>query len=363
MDTTDIKITFNDEGVCNYCLEAPPIIKRLTYSEDQIEINLSRLMDKIKGRKKGKYDCLIGLSGGVDSSYLAYLAQKIGLKPLAVHFDNGWNSKVSVENIKSIVNRCDLDFETYVINWSEFRDIQRSFFKAGVVDIEMITDHAIYASMFSIAKKNNIKSILSGSNYRTEHGLPKSWTWLKQDFKNIKSIHALFGERKLKTFPRMGIVKYALIRALGLGVRFYKPLDLINYRKSEALDVLKKEFDWHYYGGKHYESIFTKFYQAYILPKKFNIDKRKAHLSALIRNGEISRDFARRELDKPLYEDGELQNEYDYVVKKLGFSRKEFDKILSSPPVSHDKYGSNIVYANFLLDLWKKYLAKEITTA
>ena len=363
MDTTDNHIIFNDEGICNYCLEASSIIKKLTYSEIQVEANLSRLASEIKDRKKGKYDCLIGLSGGVDSSYLAYLAYKMGLKPLAVHFDNGWNSKISVENIKSIVNRCNLDFETYVINWSEFRDIQRSFFKAGVVDIEMITDHAIYASMFSIARKNNIKSVLSGSNYRTEHGLPKSWTWLKQDFKNIRSIHALFGERKLKTFPRMGITKYALIRTLKLGVRFYKPLDLINYRKSEALETLEKEFTWHYYGGKHYESIFTKFYQAYVLPKKFNIDKRKSHLSALIRNGEISRDLAQQELNKPLYEDGELKHEYDYVIKKLGFSKGKFEKILSSLPIPHDRYGSDIAYANFLLGFWKKYLSKEITTA
>ena len=362
MDTTDSEIFFDDRGICKYCLEAKPLIEKLTYTQGQIDQGLSRLAREVKKRKKGKYDCLIGLSGGVDSSYLAYLAHKMGLVPLVVHFDNGWNSKVSIENIKSIVNKCKFDFETYIINWPEFRDLQRSFLKAGVLDIEMLTDHAIYASMVSLARKYKIKSILSGSNYRTEHGLPKTWSWPKQDWKNIKAIHSLFGERKLKTFPRMGITRYALIRALGLGVRFYKPLDLVNYSKKEALKTLKEEFNWHYYGGKHYESIFTKFYQAYILPKKFNIDKRKAHFSALIRNHEISREEAQQEMAKPLYEENDLRNEYDYVIKKLGFSKDEFDNIIASPPVHHRHYKSDIGYANFLAGLWKKYFNKEVTT-
>ena len=279
LDESISDVVINDEGRCQYCLEAEIKIPQFSYTDEQVEKNLSDLSLKIKS--SGKYDCLIGISGGVDSSYVTYLAhQKLKVNPLVIHFDNGWNSETANRNIQKIVSKAGFDFQTYVIDWHEFRDLQRSFFLADVLDIEMLTDHAIYAAMFKLAKKHGIRHVLSGSNYRTEHGLPGSWSWIKQDFKNIKAIHKLYGSKKLKSFPVMGITKYGLIRAFKLGATFHKPLDLINYKKDQAMETLKSEYGWEYYGGKHYESVFTKFYQAHYLPTKFGIDKRRAHLSS-----------------------------------------------------------------------------------
>jgi N-acetyl sugar amidotransferase len=315
MDTTDSEIKFDAEGLCNYCLEAKPLISQYKFTPEQEKNNLDRLKNLILKDKKGKYDCVVGLSGGVDSSYVADVAKKMGLNPLCVHFDNGWNSETAVSNIKKIVDKCGFDLETYVIDWSEFKDLQRSFFKAGVVDIEMLSDHAIMATMFKLRKQHDIKYILSGSNFVTEHGMPLTWLWRKQDLVNIKDIQKKFGTRKIKNFPTLNSIRYQISRLLGFGGVYIELLNNINYSKNKAMEVLIEEFDWKYYGGKHYESVFTKFYQAYYLPVKFNIDKRKVHLSAQIRNGEITKADAIKELEKPLYTPMELKNDLEYVLK------------------------------------------------
>lgn len=350
MDTSASEIEFDESGVCNYCIEVEAIISNYKISDEEEEKNLNRFKTIIKKDQKGKYDCVVGLSGGVDSSYIAYLAKKLGLNPLCVHFDNGWNSELAVSNIKKIVDICGFDLETYVIDWPEFKDLQRSFFKAGVVDIEMLSDHAIMATMFSLRKKHNIKYILSGSNYITEHGMPISWLWRKQDLTNIRGIQKEFGTKKIKNFPTLNSVQYQISRMFGLGGVYIELLDSVNYSKQRAMEVLKKEFDWQYYGGKHYESVFTKFYQAYFLPKKFSIDKRKVHLSAQIRNGEITRAEALQEMEKPLYKEGELNNDLDYVLKKLSFTRGEFEDIMKDKPREHLDYPSD----EWIFNLWRR---------
>jgi N-acetyl sugar amidotransferase len=354
MESSSVSLEFDEQGRCNYCVDSASTLENLKLSSDQVAKSLENLAKEIKSTASGEFDCLIGLSGGVDSSYVAYLAKQMNLKVLAVHFDNGWNSETAVNNIKKIVDRCGFEYVTYVINWPEFKDLQRSFFLAGVLDIEMLTDHAIYAAMFKLAREYKIKHVLSGSNFNTEHGLPKQWSWVKQDIKNIRAIHKQYGKRPLKSFPIMGITKYGLIRAFKLGATFHKPLDMVNYNKTKAMETLKEEFDWNYYGGKHYESTFTKFYQAHVLPHKFGIDKRRAHLSSLIRNGEITREEALAEIDKPLYDPVELSNDLAYVAKKLSFTEDELKKILDESPIPHDHYPSDISYARNLISLWKR---------
>lgn len=358
MDSTDPDIFFDSNGVCHYCRTTAKKILNYRYSSEQEHENLKQLAKTIKSRKKGEYDSILGLSGGVDSSYVAYLAMEMGLNPLCVHFDNGWNSEVAVNNIRKIIDVTGFDLKTYVIDWPEFRDLQRSFFKAGVIDIEMLTDHAIFATLFKIRKEFKITTVLSGTNYATEHGMPPTWLWSKMDSMNIKSIHKKFGELSIRTFPMMSSFYWLLMRQFGIGGVFEEPLNIINYSKKEAMLTLERRFEWKYYGGKHYESLFTKFYQAYVLPTKFGIDKRKVHYSDLIRNGEIDRNEAVFELNKPLYSEIELRKDKDFVLKKLGFTEVDFDELISKKPVPHDFYSSDRIYIKPLIYLGKKILSK-----
>lgn len=355
MDTSDPDIVFDDAGICNHCHDAKTALIRVQLSDDVAQQNLDDLADKIRANSKGRpYDAVVGMSGGVDSSYVAWLAHKMDLRILAVHFDNGWNAEIATANIHTLVEGFGFDLETCVIDWPEFKDLQRAFIKAGVVDIEMLTDHAIMASMFELAKRHNIKYVLSGTNVATEHGMPRAWVWNKQDLINIQAIHKRFGDRKLKSFPRMGLLKSIVRRYLGIGFEFVEILDLINFRKNEAMKLLEKKTGWRYYGGKHYESVFTKFYQAYILPQKFGIDKRKVHLSALVRNGEMTRDEALVELGLPLYNVDDLRRDKAYVLKKLGFSEEKFDALMDEKPVAHSFYDSDIRIRSILKKIARK---------
>lgn len=353
MDTTDAEITFDLEGVCNHCKGHEKKVSDAPFSKPGAHDALTRVVERVRGSKNGDYDCIVGLSGGVDSSYVAYQAVKLGLKPLAVHFDNGWNSELAVKNIEEMVNRLGLDLHTFVIDWEEFRDIQRSFFKANVIDIEMVTDHAIFASMFRIAKENGIRYILSGTNAATESIMPRTWQHFKFDLRNLKAIHRRFGTRPIRRYPTLGV--------FGMGWNHYvagfQSVSLLNYlpyRKDDAIGTLERELGWKYYGGKHYESVFTKFYQAHILPAKFKIDKRRIHLSDLIMNGEITRDQALAELDKPLYDPVAFEQDRDYICKKLGFSVLEFNDYIEREPVSHFAYPSYAKFAQKFVDLHRK---------
>lgn len=340
MDTTDPDIVFGEKGICNNCKDYFEIEKRFVFKGEEGKKKLEEIVNKIKEDGKHKeYDCILGLSGGTDSSYVAYLAKKNGLRVLAVHMDNGWNSELSVHNIEKCLKGLDFDLETIVVDWEEFKDLHLAYLKASVVDIEVVTDHAIAAAIYKIANKKRIKYILSGTNIVTEGILPKSWNYRKNDLRNLKDIHKRYGKLKLRTYPTLGLYKLLYYRFLKR-IQFISVLDYVDYNKKEAKEVLHREFSWDDYGGKHYESIFTKFYQAYILPTKFNIDKRKAHLSTLICSGQITREEALEELEKPLYEKDELERDKEYVLKKLGLSEEEFEYLMKLPIKKHQEYGT-----------------------
>ncbi|NOX51074.1 MAG: N-acetyl sugar amidotransferase, partial [Gammaproteobacteria bacterium] len=355
----DPEITFNSAGVCRYCA----LHDALAYDRKDGLVSFEQVAQQVRASGEGKeYDCLIGLSGGVDSSYVTHLAHINNLRPLVVHFDNGWNSELAVDNIKRILNVTKFDLHTLVVNWAEFVDIQRSFFKASVVDIEIVTDHAITATMMNLAREFDIKYILSGSNQATESGMPSSWSWRKQDWVNIRAIHCKFGSEKIKTFPQYGTFRMFYDRFFGRRLMSIPILDHIEYRKDEAVKTLVEKYGWRAYGGKHYESVFTKFYQAYVLPTKFHIDKRKSHLSSLIRNGEMSREEAMDELRIPLYSEQELQLERAFVLKKLEFGEDEFAQIMRAPSKLHTDFRSDESLLKLLriLNKWglKRLLAR-----
>lgn len=339
-DTQIEGITFNKEGLCSYCQNYDRLAARyINIPKEEKQKQLNIIVSKIKrlGRNK-KYDCILGLSGGVDSSYLAWLANDLGLRPLVVHFDNGWNSELAVKNIENIVNKLNYDLETYVFNWEEFKDLQRAYFKAGVVDIEVPTDYLIFAVLNKLAAKKGIKYILSGYNYVTEFGMPKGWnTPNKFDNENLEDIHRKFGKIQLKNFPKFGryqIFYYSKV----LGIETSPLLNYVEYIKKDVKAFIAKELSWQDYGGKHYESIFTRFYQGYVLPKKFKIDKRKAHWSALICSGQATKEEALEDLMKPPYPVKMQEEDLVYVAKKLDFTREEFEDILNAEPVPHNFY-------------------------
>ncbi len=339
-DINDKDISFDTSGVCNYCLEFESRKKNYTFTELEEKKNIEEIKKKLTNTKS-KYHAIIGLSGGVDSSYVCYLAHKMGLNCLLVQMDNGWNSKISTSNINKIIKKTGFDYYNYLLNWNEFKDLQRSFLQAGVIDLEVLTDHAVWAVLFKYTKKFKIKYTLTGDNYLTENGMPSSWNWIKSDSSNIKDIHKKFGTVKLKTFPFLGFYRWYLNRYFGFEGTMIPILNKINYNKFKAIKNLKEYFDWEEYEGKHYESNFTKFYQSYILPQKFKVDKRKSHLSALIRANQITKRDAQIEIEKPLFKGNQLQLEKEFFEKKLGYTSEEFDKIMSDKPISHDKYKSD----------------------
>lgn len=342
----DPYITFDDQGVCNHCREYDTLVSERLLSPTDSKKKLNAMIDAIKAAGKGKeYDCLIGLSGGVDSTYLAYKVKEFGLRPLAVHFDNGWNDELAVKNIENIVNKLDIPLYTLVVDWNEFRDLQLSYLKASVVDIEAITDHAILATMYRLAMKHSIKYILSGTNIVTEAILPSSWVHNKGDSINIRAIHDAYGQVKLKTYPTIDLKKLQFAKIV-YGIKSEHPLDYMPYVKSEVKKVIMQELDWRDYGGKHYESIFTRFYQGHILLHKFGIDKRRAHLSNLICSGQMSREQAIQELQLPAYDPKQEAIDKTFVLKKLGLSSEEFDKIMQLPRREHSEFqtGQTTVY-------------------
>lgn len=342
MDTTDPEIKFGDKGVCNHCRQYNITAKKYLFSGKDGERRLQDLFLKVRQSGMNKpYDCIMGLSGGVDSTYVAYIAKKQGLRPLAVHLDNGWNSELAVKNIENIVRKLDLDLYTHVIDWVEFRDLQISFFKAGVIDIEMLTDHAITAILYRLASKHGIKYILSGSNMATEGIMPTSWTHRKSDLRNIKAIHNRYGKEQMKSFPTASTFQIYFWYLLIKRMKSIRVLDYIDYNKEMAMSIIEKELGWKSYGIKHYESIFTRFYQGFILPSKFDVDKRKAHLSTLICSGQISRAEALKEIKKNAYDHEVLASDKDFVLKKLGFGEKQFEEYVKSKPKAHFDYGSD----------------------
>ncbi len=333
MDTSDPEIMFDEDGVCNHCHDYELRMTKEVFTPEEGEKLLNETIKKIKEEGKGKkYDCILGLSGGVDSTYVAYLCKRVyGLRPLAVHLDNGWNSEVAVRNIENIVTKLDIDLYTEVLNWEEFRRLQLSFLRASTPDSEIPTDHAIISTLYNQAKKHGIRWLMDGSNVVTEAMIPATWSHGHSDWKYIKTLNKMFGDgNKLKTYPHYTyfqyLFEYPKLRKL---VRF-PILNYIDFNKHAAMEVMKKELDWEPYGGKHYESIYTRFYQGYMLPTKFGFDKRRGHLSCLVNNGLITRDDALREIQQPAI-DEELQKEdRAFVIKKLRITEEEFEKIMTA---------------------------------
>ena len=358
----DPDILINDDGVCNHCTTFDFEFNKLPKGINK-EKELDSIIKKIKLKGIGrKYDCLLGVSGGVDSSYLAYLCSIFGLRPLIIHFDNGWNSELSVLNIQNLLDKLGFDFETLVINWDEFKDLQLSYFKAGVVDLEFPTDHAILASMFKIAKKHNIKFVLSGHNVVTEGTyLPKSWVHSKLDYLNLKDIHKQYGSIKLKTYPYLSFIK-RLYNFYNSQFEYIQLLNLVDYNKFEVKKKLVSELSWKDYGGKHFESIFTRFYQGYILPNKFNIDKRVFHYSCLVQSEQITREQAIQLLQEPIYDKNLLESDKKYVLKKLNFNEATFEDYMRAPIRKHNEFKSEQKYWNkyfFVIKQIKKVLFKK----
>jgi len=339
LDTRDDpNMRFDSEGRSHYYGEYLAAERARVRHGAEGERELEKIADEIRTAGKGKqYDSIMGLSGGVDSTYVAYLAKQLGLRPLAVHFDNGWNSELAVQNIENIVGRLGLDLHTYVVNWEEFRDLQLAYLRASVVDIEVLSDHAISATMYKLAEKHGIHHILTGTNVVTEQVLPPHWIYAKSDHVNIKAIHRQFGKIPLKTYPFMDF-RAKKFHQLVSGTKSHSILDYVEYDKAAVKKLITRELGWRDYGGKHYESVFTRFYQGYILPRKFGIDKRKAHLSNLIFAGQITKEQALEELSRPIYDPDQLKADYDFVLKKLGLSAREFEDLMSQPPRAHTDF-------------------------
>ena len=342
MDTiADPNITFDEKGICNYYYEYLAKETEQVFKGEEGLKKMQQIIDQIKISGEGKkYDCITGVSGGVDSTYLTYTAKKLGLNPLIVHFDNGWNSELAVKNIENIISTLGFDLYTLVVDWDEFKDLQLSYLHASVVDIEALTDHAIAGTLYRLAAENNIKYILSGYNIVTEGVLPSYWVTIKSDHVNIQSIHKKFGKVKLKTYPFFAEKE----RRYYVGIKNIQVINLLNYmpyNKALVKETIIKELNWRDYGGKHYESVFTRFYQGYILPNKFGIDKRKAHLSNLIFSGQITKEEALSELKKPIYEPYQLLRDYEFVIKKFNLIEEEFEKLIQAERKEHAYYGIN----------------------
>jgi len=332
---------------CNYCDAMNNANKQELLTEEEINKFINNV--KISGKKK-TYDCIIGVSGGLDSSYALHLAVKEGLRPLAVHMDNGWNSELAQNNIANLVSELEVDLYTYVIDWDEYRVMMQSFFDADVIDIELLYDNAMLAVNYQLAKKYNLKYILAGTNNATEGiPMPKGWNWYKYDKKNIKNICSKFaGKGNQKSFPYISTLDRVMFRQVQK-INWVSFLDYFQYNKETAKALLVDNYKYKPYPYKHYESIFTRFYQGYILPEKFNVDKRLPHLSALVVNGQISKAEGLEILKtSPYPSDRDLELDKEYFLKKMGWSESNLIDYLNRPEVNHDRYGSEVALSQLV---------------
>ena len=332
MDETDPDIQFDNHGISNHWYNYFQRLKPIHTDSFIRNKELDSLLLKIKAKGENKkYDSVIGISGGVDSTYVCYLAKSLGLNPLAVHFDNGWNSEAAVKNIENTIDILGIDLYTYVVDWNEFKDLQLSFLKASTPDSEVPTDHGMIALLYNIASEHNIKYILTGVNVATESVLPLKWGYGYFDLKYIKGVHKRFSSNKLKSFPQLPFWKLVLYSKVK-GIRFISFLDYFDYNKEKTLELLTEKVNYKQYQGKHHESVYTRFFQSYILPKKFNIDKRKAHLSNLICSGQITRDQALNEMKKDICSAEIIEKDKKFLINKFELSNNEFDEIMNAPP-------------------------------
>ena len=344
------EIEFDSQGVCNVCHTYDDMAEAFRVEQEVLgkEYLSSHIAIMKEQGKNQEYDCLLGISGGVDSSYMAILVKEWGLRPLALHIDNGWNTELAVSNIEKLVKQLDIDLITYVVNWEELRDLELSYMKASVVDIDIPNEMSSQAMLYQVAARHNLKYLITGHNFSSEGWLPPSFSHYKYDTLNLRDIHKKFGKVKLKTYPTIGFFR-TLYYSRFKKIRYFSPLNYIHYDKEAAKKILIDRFGWRDYGGKHFENTYTRFYQSYILPEKFHLDKRRSHLSSLICSGQLKREEALDMIKQPPYADPELlRYDKEYFIKKLRITDKEFEDYIAAPPIKHTDYKSYMNIHKFL---------------
>ncbi|CAM4147294.1 N-acetyl sugar amidotransferase [Comamonas aquatilis] len=332
MDTTDSEITFDSQGVCNHCRQFDERAGREWFPNEEGRRRWAEMVQQIKVSGKGQeYDCILGLSGGVDSSYLALKVHEWGLRPLVMHVDAGWNSELAVANIEAIVKHCGYDLHTHVVDWEDMRDLQLAYLRAAVANQDVAQDHIFFSSLYHFATRNRVRYILSGGNLATEGIFPSAWHGSAMDSVNLKAIHKKYGERKLAKYETISFFDCYLWYPFVKKMRTVRPLNYMPYDKAAALKELEETVGYKPYPRKHGESVFTKLFQNYYLPQKFGMDKRRPHFSSLIVSGQMTRDEVLEKLQEPLYSPAELEIDITYFCKKLRISRQEFDELMRAP--------------------------------
>ena len=352
MDTTDSRIIFDGDGVCDHCRTFHAKVLPKWHTGDRGDLELRALVEEIRTSGRGKeFDCIIGMSGGIDSSYLAHVAVGYGLSPLVFHVDAGWNSQVAVNNIEKIVDKCGLDLYTEVIDWEEMKDLQLAFFKSAVPHIDTPQDHAFFATMYKFAEQHGIKFILTGANYSTECiRNPIEWMYYQSDSIQLRDIHRRFGTRPLLKYPITSIFRHKIWLPYVKSIRVVRPLNFVPYSKADAVKLLVNKYGWQPYPQKHFESRFTRFYEGYWLPKKFGYDTRKVQFSSLIVTGQMSREEALAKLKEPALDEAAVRQEFEYVANKLGISPGELQGYLELPNKTYRDYRSQETF--YSLGAW-----------
>ena len=355
MDTTDSSITFDEKGVCDHCsVFYTEILPIWQYGENR-QNQLDGIVSKIKESSNGAdFDCIMGMSGGIDSSYLLYkMVSEYNLRPLVFHVDAGWNSQIAVNNIERLIDGLGLDLYTEVINWEEIKDLQLSFFKSGVPHIDTPQDHAFFATMYKFASDNNIKYILTGGNYSTECVRnPLEWMYYQSDSAQLRDIHKKFGTIPLESYPVTNILWHKVYLPYIKGTKLIRPLDYIPYHKEKAMNLLVDKFGYQKYPQKHFESRFTRFYESYWLPERFGYDTRKVQYSSLILTNQMTREDALQRLKKPAYNEETIHQEFEYIANKLGISIDELQSYMDAPKKTYKDYKSQ----QYIYDIGAKVL-------
>lgn len=343
MDTTDSKIAFSADGVCDHCATFHKSVRPNWHTDQRGRAAIDKIIAAIKRAGAGReFDCIIGMSGGIDSSYLTYLAkEQFGLRPLVFHVDAGWNSQIAVNNIEKLVDALGLDLYTEVIDWEEMRDLQLAFFKSGVPHVDTPQDHAFFATMYNFAEKHDVRYILTGSNLSTECVRnPIEWMYYQSDSIQLRDIHRKFGTRPLASFPITSILRHKVYLRYVRRISVVTPLNYVPYLKADAMRLLQERFGWQPYPQKHFESRFTRFYESYWLPRKFGYDTRKVQYSSLILTEQMTREEALQNLAQPAHDEASIAHEFEYVATKLGISVAQLQGYLEAPNRSYRDYKS-----------------------